>query len=686
MTFSSSSSPWFSERRLVPGRPILDETPGSTLLFERGSQASAPLVTVAIPAYRRSDLLQQALLSIAAQEDFTDFEVLVCDDLGSAATRSIVEQSPLPRIRLFANPHRLGGVGNWNRCLQLAAGRWTTILHEDDVFYPWFFRLVVPHLRSEVAAVATRCVQNEQLQPVVRPATVGPVRRYSPAFFLKGSMSPFPGVVFPTVLGQTLGGFDERLGAAADYDFWYRLACAGPVEVVQQVGAFYRLHAEQWTGSAWPDMLRKAHLLRCRIAREQFPDQPAFGRWLARFFTYRTTLAYEKRFAERPAGLARAKRFQRIAGQAVPSGWVWRVLQQLAPRHSARSPELMLPRALHPASEAIPASEELPTVTVAICTYNRVAYLRQTLVGAVAQNYPADRLEILVIDNGCTAQMKSAVQEFAGSRFALRYVAEPKSGLNHARNRAVAESRHNILVLADDDILVQPDWIRRLVTPFVRDLAEQIGCVGGEVVPVFPEGKPDWVSEWHAPLAFRETPGPLTADQIPMGANLAIRRSVLVRTGSFTDGLDRVPGNLFAGGEREMIRRIRAAGWRIWFAPDAAVEHQMPASRTTFAYAARHAFDSARSRVFERILEGNARSYLLSRFVANIFKAIGFTLLALLQLLLFQIGSTRKSLVRAWRSCGYLYAVACFFRAKIASATRRPARSHPAPARTPAVP
>ena len=49
-----------------------------------------------------------------------------------------------------------------------------------------------------------------------------------------------------------------------------------------------------------------------------------------------------------------------------------------------------------------------------------------------------------------------------------------------------------------------------------------------------------------------------------------------------------------------MIRRIRAAGLEVWFVPEAAVRHQMPSSRTTFAYARRHAFDSARSRVIDR--------------------------------------------------------------------------------------
>ena len=108
-----------------------------------------------------------------------------------------------------------------------------------------------------------------------------------------------------------------------------------------------------------------------------------------------------------------------------------------------------------------------------------------------------------------------------------------------------------------------------------------------------------------------------------------------------------------------MIRRLRAAGLEVWFAPAAKVFHQMPASRLTFRYATRHAFDSARSRVVDHVtgLRAAGQSpwgYLASRFGANLLKTAGFALLALLSLMVARTGDTRKCLVRACRSCGYL--------------------------------
>ncbi|MEO6873743.1 MAG: glycosyltransferase [Opitutaceae bacterium] len=296
-------------------------------------------------------------------------------------------------------------------------------------------------------------------------------------------------------------------------------------------------------------------------------------------------------------------------------------------------------------------------LTVAIPTYNRADFLRQTLAGIAGQLFPNHHFEVLVIDNNSTDHTRAVVAEFAQAQPAPRYLLETKQGLDYGRNRAIREARGDIIVFADDDILVQPDWLAQLTAPLLADQAHLIGAVGGEVVPVFPHGLPDWVAEWHSPLAFRADAGPLEAKDSPMGANLAFPRWVFDRVGMFHTALDRAAGNYFSGGDSEMIRRVRAVGLQVWFSPAAVVQHQMPANRTTLRYATRHAFDSARSRVIDRAGQAGAIGYLFGRFVGNTFKVLGFTLLALLNFIIFRAGAAKKALVRAWRSCGYLYQI-----------------------------
>ena len=299
-----------------------------------------------------------------------------------------------------------------------------------------------------------------------------------------------------------------------------------------------------------------------------------------------------------------------------------------------------------------------PKVTVAIPTYNRADFLRQTLAGLVAQQFPREHFEILVIDNNSKDHTAEVVAEFAAAQPAPRYLREEKQGLDHARNRALVEARGEIVVFGDDDILVKPDWLAQMTVPLIADAAaRKIGAVGGEVIPVFPNGLPDWVREWHSPLAFRPDLGPISAKHSPMGANLAFPKWVFEQLGSFHTALDRAAGNYFSGGDSEMIRRVRTAGLEVWFAPAAAVQHQMPASRTTFRYAARHAFDSARSRVIDRAGQPGAAGYFVTRLIGNLFKASGLALLALLAAIGFQTGAAKQALVRAWRCCGYLYQI-----------------------------
>jgi glycosyltransferase involved in cell wall biosynthesis len=295
--------------------------------FLRGC-ARPPLITIAIPAYNRPALLAETLASLAAQHTCDDFEVIVSDDGGLPETREAIERSALPNVRLYVNRPGLGPVGNWNHGLRLAAGRWVTILHEDDTVYPWFLATVLPHLQPGVSAVSVRCVQAE-VPPPLPTATSSPAgRTYAPGWFLKSSTTPFPGLVFPRELALRLGGFDAAEAGVADYAFWYTLACSGRLETLPTPAAFYRVNAGQWTERAWPAMLRRSHLLRLRIAREQFRDRPGLGRWLARYYTGRMARSYARRFTQKPAALARALALRRIPFSWLPSGWVWAFLQR----------------------------------------------------------------------------------------------------------------------------------------------------------------------------------------------------------------------------------------------------------------------------------------------------------------------------------------------------------------------
>jgi glycosyltransferase involved in cell wall biosynthesis len=286
-----------------------------------------PLISIAVPAYNRPALLRETLASIASQTVRVPIEVIVCDDMGLVETSDVVRRYAWGPIRYSPNPQTLGAVGNWNRCLSMARGRWVMVLHEDDALYPWYLESVLPHLGAGSVAVCTLTSRGPTVPDAERPAAAPAVSAYPPRHFLKSAMTPFPGVLVRRDVAMRLGGFDEKWGPIADYEFWYRLGCVGRITVVRAIGAFYRVAPGQWTERVWARMLALTHLLRLRIAAEQFPAYPRAGRWLARFFTYRNACCYARRFRERPAILRRCLALGRLPFAGLPSGWVWNALR-----------------------------------------------------------------------------------------------------------------------------------------------------------------------------------------------------------------------------------------------------------------------------------------------------------------------------------------------------------------------
>jgi hypothetical protein len=88
--------------------------------------------------------------------------------------------------------------------------------------------------------------------------------------------------------------------------------------------------------------------------------------------------------------------------------------------------------------------QKLPTVTVAICTMNRLDLLVGALSSLASQKYPP--FEILAIDNGCQDEVRKRVEQILPQ---ARYIMEPRPGLNFARNRALSAATGDIIAFLD---------------------------------------------------------------------------------------------------------------------------------------------------------------------------------------------------------------------------------------------
>ena len=132
----------------------------------------------------------------------------------------------------------------------------------------------------------------------------------------------------------------------------------------------------------------------------------------------------------------------------------------------------------------------LPEVSVVIPTYNRLAFLRDTLTSLAQQTFPAERFEVIVVDDGSMDETKSITAE--RYPFAFQYVRQANQGDAEARNTGARASQADVLVFLDDDILVEPDYLAAIVAAH-RAVEDGI-IVGTEVL---------WLEESNPLLELR---------------------------------------------------------------------------------------------------------------------------------------------------------------------------------------
>ncbi|NEV62206.1 glycosyltransferase [Thiorhodococcus minor] len=221
-----------------------------------------------------------------------------------------------------------------------------------------------------------------------------------------------------------------------------------------------------------------------------------------------------------------------------------------------------------------------PKVTVAVCTRDRPEDLRLCLAALSRLDY--DDLELLVVDNAPATQETAALvrEHFP----AVRYVCEPRPGLDWARNRAILEAQGEILAYTDDDVVVDPGWVKAIARGFLEH--PDVMAITGLVVPFELETEAQVLFEeyggfgrgfrarwWRVP---RGQPLPwqlLGLGQFGTGANMAYRRSLFDQVGMFDPALD--VGTLTrGGGDLEMFFRVLATGHTLMYEPRALVRHR----------------------------------------------------------------------------------------------------------------
>lgn len=174
-------------------------------------------------------------------------------------------------------------------------------------------------------------------------------------------------------------------------------------------------------------------------------------------------------------------------------------------------------------------SGDHPFVTVVVPVRNGEDKIGDAIDSLLAGDYPPERHEILVVDNGSTDSTAEIIRSFP-----VTYLHEARRGVSNARNRGIAEARGEVVAFIDGDCIAAPSWLSELIRPF-SDPA--VGCVAGELG----HEPGETTAERQATRMFGAWQRYAVGSNPPYAitANAAYRRSVFEEIGPFDPRMPR---------------------------------------------------------------------------------------------------------------------------------------------------
>lgn len=202
-----------------------------------------------------------------------------------------------------------------------------------------------------------------------------------------------------------------------------------------------------------------------------------------------------------------------------------------------------------------------PFVSVIVPVLNGEDTIKECVASLLSSSYPAERREILVVDNGSKDRTAEIVRAYP-----VTLIREERPGASHARNRGVEAADGEVLAFTDADCSVSSGWLRELVRGFDD---ESVGGVEGETL-AYPPVTP--IERYQARIGshtHQVRSSSVFAPFMPT-ANVAFRREVFDRIGAFDT---RFPA---AGGEDIDFswRFLEQTGLKLLYAPKAVVLHR----------------------------------------------------------------------------------------------------------------
>jgi mycofactocin glycosyltransferase len=204
-----------------------------------------------------------------------------------------------------------------------------------------------------------------------------------------------------------------------------------------------------------------------------------------------------------------------------------------------------------------------PFVSIVVAVYNRAGEIASCVESLLNLDYPSEKCEIIVVDDGSYDGTPSVVSQYNVKLIRL----DRNGGQSAARNAGVAEARGEIVAFIDSDCIAEPGWLRELA-PYFEDSRNAL--VGGYVASFYRESVLDRYQEAKSPLNMGEdvvTGSGEESDFYVPTCNMLVRRNVYVQVCGLSE-------NMRVGEDVDFCWKLKETGFRLVYVPKGCVRHK----------------------------------------------------------------------------------------------------------------
>jgi len=251
----------------------------------------------------------------------------------------------------------------------------------------------------------------------------------------------------------------------------------------------------------------------------------------------------------------------------------------------------------------------LPSTSLIIGSRDRPELLGDTVASVLmGDEVPA---EIVIVDQSRVPH-RTLGSQTANRGCEIIYLNMKSGGVSRARNAGVAASKHDMLILIDDDIYVEGSWFTHIVGALKKGGTQTV--ISGQIRPYFSNDKGGFVPSTNVEEKAARYKGRIIKDVLFSG-NMAIHRGAFESVGLFDERLG--PGTRFPSAEDcDLGFRLLEAGFCIQYEPEAVVYHRAWRSDGEFL-SLRWNYGLGRGAFYAKHLYLNDR-YMLKRMLTDI--------------------------------------------------------------------